>query len=144
MQAVERRQQSGLKVREFAEREGLTASVVFVALVKHAWAWYPREAQVEAVGCIGGPVCADDAERRAHSRGRSAWRCDSVAGKHRCGVSRDVGSQPGAALMLTLPLPLPRSVKIYLSSLPMDTRRGHDGLFAVVRSWGLEPFLCGA
>ena len=37
-------------------------------------------------------------------------------------------------------LTLPRSVKIYLSSLPMDMRRGHDGLFAVVRSWGLDPF----
>lgn len=37
-------------------------------------------------------------------------------------------------------LSLSRAVKIYLSSAPMDMRRGHDGLFAVVRSWGLDPF----
>ena len=37
-------------------------------------------------------------------------------------------------------LSLPRSVKVYLSSAPMDMRRGHDGLFAVVKQWGLDPF----
>lgn len=37
-------------------------------------------------------------------------------------------------------LSLSRAVKVYLSSAPMDMRRGHDGLFAVVRGWGLDPF----
>lgn len=37
-------------------------------------------------------------------------------------------------------LSLPRSVKIYLSSAPMDMRCGHDGLFAVVKRWQLDPF----
>jgi transposase len=37
-------------------------------------------------------------------------------------------------------LSLSRAVKIYLASAPMDMRRGHDGLFAVVRSMGLDPF----
>lgn len=37
-------------------------------------------------------------------------------------------------------LSLPHSVKVYLSSVPMDMRRGHDGLFAVVKQWGLDPF----
>jgi transposase len=37
-------------------------------------------------------------------------------------------------------LSLPRSVKIYLASEPIDMRRGHDGLFAIVRGMGLDPF----
>jgi len=38
-------------------------------------------------------------------------------------------------------LALPRSVRIYLSSEPVDMRRGHDGLFAIVKNeWGLDPF----
>jgi transposase len=35
---------------------------------------------------------------------------------------------------------LPPSVRVYLASEPVDMRRGHDGLFAIVKSWGLDPF----
>lgn len=35
---------------------------------------------------------------------------------------------------------LPASVRVYLASLPVDMRCGHDGLFAIVRKWGLDPF----
>lgn len=37
-------------------------------------------------------------------------------------------------------LSLPRAVKVYLCSAPTDMRRGHDGLFAIVRELGLDPF----
>ena len=31
-------------------------------------------------------------------------------------------------------------VRVYLASQPVDMRSGHDGLFAIVKSWGLDPF----
>ncbi len=38
-------------------------------------------------------------------------------------------------------LTLPPSVRIYLASAPVDMRRGHDGLVAVVRTqWKLDPY----
>jgi transposase len=37
-------------------------------------------------------------------------------------------------------LTLSSSVRVYLASEPVDMRRGHDGLFAIVRGWGLNPF----
>jgi len=38
-------------------------------------------------------------------------------------------------------LTLPSSVRVYLAAQPVDLRRGHDGLIAIVRSaWRLNPF----
>lgn len=38
-------------------------------------------------------------------------------------------------------LTLPSSVRIYLAAEPVDLRRGHDGLVALVRNvWRLDPF----
>jgi transposase len=38
-------------------------------------------------------------------------------------------------------LTLPPSVRIYLASEPVDLRRGHDGLFAIVRNqWKMDAF----
>jgi len=38
-------------------------------------------------------------------------------------------------------LTLPSSVRVHLAAEPVDLRRGHDGLCAIVRSkWGLNPF----
>ena len=37
-------------------------------------------------------------------------------------------------------LTLPPSVRIHLASQPTDMRRGFDGLMAMVRLWGLDPF----
>lgn len=38
-------------------------------------------------------------------------------------------------------LTLPSSVRVYLAAQPVDLRRGHDGLVAIVRStWQLNPF----
>lgn len=37
-------------------------------------------------------------------------------------------------------LALPASVRVYLASEPVDMRRGHDGLFEIVKSWVLDPF----
>jgi len=37
-------------------------------------------------------------------------------------------------------LALPPSVRVYLASEPVDMRRGHDGLFELVKKWGLDPF----
>lgn len=38
-------------------------------------------------------------------------------------------------------LTLPSSVRVYLAAEPVDLRRGHDGLVAIVRSeWKLNPF----
>lgn len=38
-------------------------------------------------------------------------------------------------------LSLPSSVRVYLASQPVDLRRGHDGLVAIVRgTWRLNPF----
>jgi transposase len=38
-------------------------------------------------------------------------------------------------------LTLPPSVRIYLATEPVDLRRGHDGLYAIVRNqWRLDPF----
>lgn len=38
-------------------------------------------------------------------------------------------------------LTVPRSVRIFLATQPVDMRRGHDGLFAIVRNhWHLDPF----
>ncbi len=36
---------------------------------------------------------------------------------------------------------LPSSVRVYLAAVPVDLRRGHDGLVAIVRNeWKLNPF----
>jgi len=32
------------------------------------------------------------------------------------------------------------SVQVFLASEPVDMRRGHDGLFAIVKSWSMDPF----
>lgn len=38
-------------------------------------------------------------------------------------------------------LTLPSSVRVYLAAEPVDLRRGHDGLSAIVRGvWRLNPF----
>ena len=38
-------------------------------------------------------------------------------------------------------LTLPASVRVYMAAEPVDLRRGHDGLVAIVRStWKLNPF----
>ena len=38
-------------------------------------------------------------------------------------------------------LMLPPSVRVYLASKPVDMRRGHDGLMAIIRSqWELDPY----
>jgi transposase len=38
-------------------------------------------------------------------------------------------------------LTLPSSVRVYLAAEPVDLRRGHDGLVAIVRgAWRLDPF----
>lgn len=38
-------------------------------------------------------------------------------------------------------LTLPPSVQIYLAAAPVDMRRGHDGLVAVVRNqWRIDPY----
>jgi transposase len=38
-------------------------------------------------------------------------------------------------------LTLPSSVRVYLAAEPVDLRRGHDGLIAIVRNtWKLDPF----
>lgn len=37
-------------------------------------------------------------------------------------------------------LSLGPSVRVFLASEPVDMRRGHDGLFAIVKSWGKDPF----
>jgi transposase len=38
-------------------------------------------------------------------------------------------------------LTLPSSVRVYIAAEPVDLRRGHDGLVAIVRStWRLNPF----
>ncbi len=37
-------------------------------------------------------------------------------------------------------LSFPPSVRVFLASEPVDMRRGHDGLFAIVKSWELDPF----
>lgn len=38
-------------------------------------------------------------------------------------------------------LSLPYRLRIYISSLPVDMRQGHDGLIAIVKNqWKLDPF----
>ena len=38
-------------------------------------------------------------------------------------------------------LTLPSSVRVYLAAEPVDLRRGHDGLVALVRNqWRMNPF----
>lgn len=37
-------------------------------------------------------------------------------------------------------LALPPCARVYLASQPVDMRCGHDGLFAIVKSWELDPF----
>jgi transposase len=38
-------------------------------------------------------------------------------------------------------LALPPSVRVYLASVPVDMRRGHDGLLALVKAvWDLDPY----
>lgn len=32
------------------------------------------------------------------------------------------------------------SVRVFVASEPVDMRRGHDGLFAIVKSWSFDPF----
>jgi transposase len=37
-------------------------------------------------------------------------------------------------------LALGPSARVFLASDPVDMRRGHDGLFAIIETWGLDPF----
>lgn len=37
-------------------------------------------------------------------------------------------------------LALPATVRVYMASEPVDMRRGHNGLFEMVRAWGLDAF----
>jgi transposase len=37
-------------------------------------------------------------------------------------------------------LALGPSARMFLASDPVDMRRGHDGLFAIIETWGLDPF----
>jgi transposase len=37
-------------------------------------------------------------------------------------------------------LALPPSTRVYVASEPVNMRRGHDGLFEIVRGWGLNAF----
>lgn len=38
-------------------------------------------------------------------------------------------------------LTLPRSIRVFVASVPIDMRRGHDGLLSVVlHTWGLDPY----
>ncbi|WP_352756106.1 IS66 family insertion sequence element accessory protein TnpB [Mesorhizobium sp. M0955] len=37
---------------------------------------------------------------------------------------------------------IPAGVKVYLASHPVDFRKGIDGLLALVRDAGSDPFLC--
>lgn len=37
-------------------------------------------------------------------------------------------------------LSLGSAVRVFLASEPVDMRRGHDGLYAIVKSWDLDPF----
>ena len=37
-------------------------------------------------------------------------------------------------------LTLPPSVRIHLAAQPTDMRKGFDGLMAIVRAWGADPF----
>jgi len=37
-------------------------------------------------------------------------------------------------------LSLGPAVRVYLASEPVDMRRGHDGLYAIVKGWDLDPF----
>ena len=37
-------------------------------------------------------------------------------------------------------LSLPPSVRIFLATEPTDMRKGHDGLFAMVRQFNIDPF----
>jgi transposase len=32
------------------------------------------------------------------------------------------------------------AARVFLASEPVDMRRGHDGLYAIVKTWGLDPF----
>jgi transposase len=35
---------------------------------------------------------------------------------------------------------LPPQARVYLASQPVDMRAGHNGLFAIIQKWGLDPF----
>jgi transposase len=37
-------------------------------------------------------------------------------------------------------LALAARTRVYLASQPIDMRCGHDGLFAIVKTWDLDPF----
>ena len=53
------------------------------------------------------------------------------------GVRRCAADRPRQSLVLTLP----GSVRIYLAVDPVDLRRGHDGLSAIVQGqWGADLF----
>ena len=70
------------------------------------------------------------------ARGRVLELGTARARQRQCCVRRGAG-EPAAGSMLTLP----PSVRIYLATAPVDLRRGHDGLFAIVRNqWRMDPF----
>ena len=35
---------------------------------------------------------------------------------------------------------LSTSARVFVASAPVDMRRGHDGLFAIIQGWGLDPY----
>lgn len=90
----------------------------------------PRERKRPAWAAAG--TTDDEARDRVGGRRHRAARARSA----RFGVRR--GARDAAAQSMRT---LPPSVHIYLATEPVDLRRGHDGLFAIVRNqWRMDPF----
>ncbi len=62
------------------------------------------------------------------ARGACRWRCR--------GGSACRGDPGGAGGMI------PAGVQVYVAATPVDFRKGANGLMALVREGGVDPFLC--
>jgi hypothetical protein len=50
-------------------------------------------------------------------------------------LGRGTRAQHGRSPIEPIEIAVPPHVRVYLTSQPVDMRAGHDGLFAIVKSW---------
>ena len=125
---------SGLTADEFAGAEGINAKTLRwwssrfgrVTRAEHGLEVVPIE--------IAVPRTASDARVVEIAQG------DSVTVRRRNGRGVRRVARARASRELIAVLALPASVRVYLASEPVDMRRGHDGLFEIVRGWNLDAF----
>ena len=92
-----------------------------------------RGSEAETQSFAPVEVAREDGARCGRS-GNRHWRCDDPGGERCCSSPSD-GGDPGRARGM-----IPTGAKVYVATRPVDFRKGPDGLAALVRDTGADPF----